>query len=123
MEGIEMPRGDRTGPVGMGSMTGRAAGFCSGYSAPGFMNPVMGRGFWGRGAGRGRGFNQGFGRGMGLGSAQRSVPDYAQAAYFPSMTKEQEIEMLKDQAEGIESTLQNIQQRISELETGEEDAS
>ncbi|MEA1871201.1 MAG: DUF5320 family protein, partial [Candidatus Bipolaricaulota bacterium] len=33
-----MPRGDRTGPGGMGPMTGRGAGYCSGSAAPGFMN-------------------------------------------------------------------------------------
>jgi hypothetical protein len=34
-----MPRGDRTGPAGMGPMTGRAAGYCAGYGTPGYMNP------------------------------------------------------------------------------------
>jgi hypothetical protein len=29
-----MPRGDGTGPGGLGPMTGRAAGFCAGYPAP-----------------------------------------------------------------------------------------
>jgi hypothetical protein len=42
-----MPRGDGTGPAGMGPMTGRAAGFCAGYPVPGYMNPAGGRGFWG----------------------------------------------------------------------------
>ena len=42
-----MPGGDRTGPMGLGPMTGRAAGFCAGYPAPGYMSPVSGRGFWG----------------------------------------------------------------------------
>lgn len=37
-----MPRGDRTGPAGMGPMTGRAAGYCAGYPAPGYMNPYSG---------------------------------------------------------------------------------
>jgi len=48
-----MPRGDGTGPMGMGPMTGRAAGYCAGFPAPGFMNPVGGR--LGLGFGRGRG--------------------------------------------------------------------
>ena len=34
-----MPRGDQTGPAGMGPMTGRAAGFCAGYSTPGYTLP------------------------------------------------------------------------------------
>lgn len=50
-----MPGGNRTGPVGRGPMTGRRAGYCGGYSAPGFMNPAPGRGFWGRRRGGGRG--------------------------------------------------------------------
>ena len=32
-------------------MTGRAAGYCAGYSVPGYMNPIAGGGFWGRGMG------------------------------------------------------------------------
>lgn len=43
-----MPWGDRTGPLGLGPMTGRAAGFCAGYPVPGFLNPLPGPG-WGRG--------------------------------------------------------------------------
>jgi hypothetical protein len=39
-EVIDMPRGDGTGPAGLGPMTGRAAGFCVGYPVPGYMNPV-----------------------------------------------------------------------------------
>jgi hypothetical protein len=42
-----MPAGDGTGPMGMGPMTGRAAGYCVGYPLPGFANP-FGLG-WGRG--------------------------------------------------------------------------
>jgi hypothetical protein len=43
-----MPRGDGTGPMGMGPMTGRGAGYCNGSTAPGFAN--AGAGF---GCGRG----------------------------------------------------------------------
>jgi len=52
-----MPRGDGTGPMGMGPMTGRAAGYCAGYPVPGFMNPYGGR------LGLGLGFGRGGGRG------------------------------------------------------------
>ena len=62
-----MPFGDGTGPAGMGPMTGRAAGYCAGYSVPGYMNPIPGRGFWGRG----RGFGW-FGRGRGGGRGWRN---------------------------------------------------
>ena len=48
-----MPWGDGTGPAGAGPMTGRAAGYCAGYSVPGYQNPIPGRGFAGRGGGGG----------------------------------------------------------------------
>jgi len=38
----EVPGGDGTGPAGMGPMTGRAAGYCAGYPAPGYLNGVPG---------------------------------------------------------------------------------
>jgi len=47
-----MPGGDRTGPWGMGARTGRKAGFCSGYSRPGFMNRFAAFPFGGRWFGR-----------------------------------------------------------------------
>jgi hypothetical protein len=45
-----MPLGDGTGPRGLGPMTGRGAGFCTGFGRPGFTNPIPGRrfGFGGR---------------------------------------------------------------------------
>ena len=43
-----MPVGNGTGPFGLGPMTGRQAGYCAGYSLPGYMNPIPGRGFWPR---------------------------------------------------------------------------
>ncbi|MDD3800944.1 MAG: DUF5320 domain-containing protein [Desulfuromonas sp.] len=60
-----MPRGDRTGPQGMGSRTGRGLGYCSGSNAPGYASGA-GRGLAGRGmrrGGCGPGFGAGFGRG------------------------------------------------------------
>ncbi len=95
-EVTEMPAGDRTGPAGLGPMTGRAAGYCAGYPVPGFMNPIPGQaGFYGApyiggpyasaggpypygasmpygayprfGWGFGRGWGRGFGRGWGRG--------------------------------------------------------
>lgn len=49
-----MPRGDGTGPLGMGPMTGRGAGYCAGFRFPGYLN------FGGRslGFGRGRGYRR-----------------------------------------------------------------
>ncbi len=71
-----MPFGDRTGPWGLGPMTGRAMGYCAGFPVPGFMNPGygFGRGLW-FGAGFGRGFGRGFGIGRGRG--------WRRAGFFP----------------------------------------
>ena len=59
-----MPRGDRTGPMGSGPMTGRGMGYCAGNPGPGFMVPGPGLGF-------GRGFGMGRGRGLGRGRGWR----------------------------------------------------
>jgi hypothetical protein len=41
-EVINMPFGDGTGPMGLGPMTGRGAGFCAGFGRPGFASPIPG---------------------------------------------------------------------------------
>jgi len=99
----------------MGPMTGRAAGFCAGYGTPGYMNPIPGRGF-GMGFGRGRGFG---GRGGGRGWAWGGVPYGAPYAmpYAAGPTKEQELDMLKGQAEQFETALGDIRKRLQELGT------
>lgn len=33
-----MPRGDGTGPAGMGPRTGRGMGYCTGFQTPGWQN-------------------------------------------------------------------------------------
>ena len=114
-----MPRGDGTGPGGMGPMTGRAAGYCAGYPVPGFMNPSGGRFGGGFGWGRGRGL--GLGRGARWGTYGGSIPFGAPAAYGavpygPSYTPEQETEFLQNQAKALGDQLNEIQKRISELE-------
>jgi hypothetical protein len=104
-----MPRGDGTGPAGMGPMTGRAAGFCAGYGMPGYMNPIGGRGYWGRG----RGF---WGRGGGRGWRYRFW-----APYYPApalqVTARQELEYLRQQAEHLKSSLDEINKRVEQLQT------
>jgi len=132
-----MPAGDGTGPIGMGPMTGRAAGYCGGYDAPGWANPGPGRGMglgWGRGgAWGGRG-------GRGGGWRHRNwyyatgVPGWARFGYAPAWgappaeglypyaaapSREQETEFLRQQAEWLKQQLDAIGQRIEEL--GEEE--
>ena len=56
-----MPRGDRTGPIGMGPMTGRGAGYCRGIGEIVFTNAMPRKGNIGFGRGRGKGFGMGMG--------------------------------------------------------------
>ena len=122
-----MPRGDGTGPAGMGPMTGRAAGYCAGYPSPGYMNPVPGRGFgaYGRGGGWGR-RNWFYATGLpgwqraGMGMPAYGMPPayptpYA-APFGPVPTAQQELDMLKGQAEYFEDALEGIRKRIDELQ-------
>ncbi|MDO9542536.1 MAG: DUF5320 domain-containing protein [Kiritimatiellia bacterium] len=110
-----MPGGDGTGPLGMGPMTGRAAGFCAGYGMPGYMNPIGGRGFWGRGRGGGGGWRNRFYATGVPGGAGIGMP-YG-APYASAPTKEQELDMLKGQAEQFETALGDIRKRLQELGT------
>jgi hypothetical protein len=141
----QMPRGDGTGPAGMGPMTGRGAGFCAGYGAPGFANaPRGGRGY-GMGYGYGRGFGPGFGRGLGFGRGWGrgfgwqawgrpywgSAPTYLAAgpAWTPQaapwgnpwgaaeISREEELGYLREQAAALKGELDAISQRVSELES------
>jgi hypothetical protein len=104
-------------------MTGRAAGYCAGYNVPGYMNPVGGRGFGGRG-------RRNWYRATGMPGWARAAQGYpawgrgpapaagAQAPpYAPSgPTAERELAMLQDQAEAMSQQLEQINQRIAELE-------
>ena len=115
-----MPGGDGTGPLGLGPRTGRAMGYCAGYSIPGFMNPGFG---FGRGFRRfwGRGFRRSFGwrrwRVAPITPAQQyQVWEPVQVqpqAYQP--TKEQEIQMLEDEAKVIEQEQENLKQELEEI--------
>jgi len=116
-----MPGGDRTGPMGMGPMTGRQAGLCAGFNVPGFMN--RGFGFFGRGRGGGGG-----GRGRrnmfyatGLTGWQRAAmgawgpPDVAAGP-----TTEAERQFLEAQVGAMQSQLEEMKKRLAELEAAKE---
>jgi len=107
-----MPGGNGTGPAGAGPMTGRAMGFCAGFSVPGYANFGGGRGMgMGRGArmgmGRGRGFGQGFGWAAGTANPYLATQ---------SPTSEQELEALKGQFSYFENSLKETKKRIDELQ-------
>ncbi|MCD6518310.1 MAG: DUF5320 domain-containing protein [Anaerolineae bacterium] len=116
-----MPRGDGTGPWGLGPMTGRAAGYCAGYNVPGFANPYggrglgFGRGWWGRGGG-------GYGwRHMYYATGLPGWARYGQVtpvgtAWAAAPQPVQEVEALKAQAEYLQRTLEAINKRLEELE-------
>ncbi len=135
-----MPGGDGTGPAGLGPMTGRAAGYCAGYSVPGYMNPIPGGGYFGWG--RGRGFYGRGGRGRRNWYYATGLPGWARAAqglpawggrgaypyygapyaypYNPvgaEITPQQEAEMLKQQAQAMQEEINSINQHIKELES------
>jgi len=117
-----MPGGDGTGPMGAGPMTGRGAGYCAGFAVPGFVNLGFGGGFFGRGRCGGRGWRNmfyatglpGWARvGMGMGAA--AMPT-ASASY--GAAGQQDLDVLKQQAQQMADALENIRRRISELESG-----
>ena len=129
-----MPGGDRTGPMGMGPMTGRAAGYCAGYAASGYANPVPGRGF-GMGFGRGGGFaGRGFGGGgrgwrhwyyatgqpgwmrFGLYPNAMVPPAMGPSGPYAKPDPEMEKQALKGQAEALQSELDFITKRLDEIE-------
>ncbi len=89
-----MPGGDRTGPRGLGPMTGRAAGLCAGAGVPGSMNPQPGRGF-----GKGRGFG---------GGRRRGGP-----AVTPNLRQERGC--LEDRATALQERLDAVHRRLNEL--------
>jgi len=118
-----MPRGDRTGPMGMGPMTGRAAGYCAGYDAPGYMNPVPGRGFgmgWGGGWGRGWRWRHWY-HATGLPGWARfgRAPAWGYGPYTGPVTREQEVESLKAQAGWLKEQLDTVKECLAELEKEE----
>ncbi len=127
-----MPGGDRTGPLGAGSMTGRGAGYCTDKQDLELSNPAnrfgrgrgsgwerRSRGFQGgRGFGRGRrAFQQSpnFGGGRSCGS-QWGVPSAWNRFNFLSIpSKEDQLKFLQQQASQMEAALNGIQRRMAEL--------
>jgi hypothetical protein len=114
-----MPRGDGTGPMGMGPMTGRAAGYCAGYAAPGFANPAFGC------YGRGRGFRRmnpvaglpiwgGYAGYSGVTAPLNDNPEMARLA------AQQEANWLTQQIGAMERALQSAKERLAGLNKGQE---
>ncbi|MFZ7103607.1 MAG: DUF5320 domain-containing protein [Peptococcaceae bacterium] len=87
-----MARGDGTGPMGMGSMTGRRAGYCNGFAG-------------------------GFGRRRGLaGCSVRRESLKGGAMGIPNPGAFDEKAFLSSQAELLESQLRQIKKQLSRLD-------
>jgi hypothetical protein len=129
-----MPRGDRTGPRGMGPMSGRGAGFCAGYAGPGY---AAGAGYGPGGAGMGRGMGRGMyggGGGRGRRNAYQAtgVPRWGRGGRFgggyadpvPFVEPDPAVESraLRYEAEVLQAELEAIKARLADLEGEREDA-
>lgn len=126
-----MPGGDRTGPRGLGTRTGRGLGYCAGYDFPG---SAYGPGF-GYGRGRGRGIARDYGRGYGRGWGYREPfyalpppivhgsPVYASRVPLEPVDRltmlKQEKEYLESELKGIGNAIDDITKSIEELEKKE----
>jgi len=104
-----MPRGDGTGPMGMGPTTGRAMGYCAGNAAPGYTN-------FGFGMGRGRGFRRMYYR--------TGFPGWARYEAYPygfqgSVSEADEKVFLQNQAALLEKQLKEVQERLDGFEQKE----
>jgi hypothetical protein len=106
-----MPGGDGTGPLGRGSMTGRARGYCAGFSQPGYERNI----------GFGRGFGRRFwrrGRGIGYDSYSQNyrnfdVPEFRNIRSYPS--EKEEKSFLENMIKDLESRMNDMKNRIKEL--------
>lgn len=106
-----MPAGDKTGPLGLGPMTGRAIGYCAGYNTPGYANPRPRRFFR-------RGFGKGFGwKAWDFAPIERVIPVQNSPAYPTQQqpTKEQETTMLENDAKVIEAEQKALNQELEEI--------
>jgi hypothetical protein len=112
-----MPGRNGTGPQGMGPMTGRGMGVCSGNPQP----------YTGYGYGYGRGFGGGFARGMGYGrglgfgggrfrgrfAGYPAGPVYGTALSDPQSEKT----YLEGEANAMQTALEQIKKRLDQLKT------
>lgn len=105
-----MPRGDGTGPVGAGPMSGRGAGLCSGYRGAGLGG---GAPWCGMGRGLGRGARRGLaGGGFGWRAAAGQIP-------VAPLTPAEQGRVLKEEKAFLERRLEAVEGRLKELDDGD----
>jgi hypothetical protein len=125
-----MPGGDRTGPMGLGPMTGRGTGYCAGEPGPGSANGPggRGRGFGGGGGRRRRGRRNRF-NATGLtgrqqaeagvpasGDSQEAVSSEARPETTSDSGKQQTLDLLTSEAKRYADGLEQMEKRIAALE-------
>ncbi|AEF16937.1 hypothetical protein Thexy_0897 [Thermoanaerobacterium xylanolyticum LX-11] len=93
-----MPRGDGTGPMGYGPMSGRGMGFCCGHGAPGYMS--------------GHGIHRGY-RNMYYATKAPFWARYGSAV--------DEKSYLNAQAQYLKDQLKYIEDRLKDLDDNDED--
>ena len=96
-------------------MTGRGAGYCAGYSFPGYMNPVGGYGRGWRG-GHGKGLGRGWGRGRYYYPPPALQPVFPPAHQPITTTPEQEILALENYQKELESEKADLNQEMEGVE-------
>ena len=106
-----MPRGDRTGPNGMGPMTGRGLGYCNDYVSPGFTKGIP-RG--GAGFNYGRGLRRGFRGGFGY-DPRFQYPNYSNYV-VPKYSAKDEAKYLETEIDALKNELTAMEKRLSELQ-------
>ncbi len=102
-----MPGLDRGGPMGDGPMNGRGRGFCNTLNTGNSKRFVGGS------------YGQGSKRCFGLGMGMRHGFCWGYSWHVPLLHSEtpEEIDVLRSQAESIKSVLNDLQERIKNLET------
>ncbi|MGM0472161.1 MAG: DUF5320 domain-containing protein [Bacillota bacterium] len=108
-----MPRGDGTGPEGLGPQTGRAAGYCAGFDVPGYANGRPRQGL-ARGRRRGAASGRGLGRGRGMRARNRVFATQRQANVRPQ-TAQDEAAYLKQEKKALQDELEAIENRLETL--------
>ncbi len=133
-----MPRGDRTGPNGMGPMTGRKNGLCAGYDLPGYANNQFGgrRGMGAEGLGYGAGYGGGYGggcgtrrrRGMGQGRGRQFSSDGYASYYEEDLPNERRntvnnnIDAIRNEMHKLGALLENLKTRFDALVNSQKNA-
>ena len=111
-----MPGFDGRGPAGGGPMTGGGRGYCNSEDSYGLERSWSRRG-GGSIRGRGRGYRHMFWE-TGMPRWARRQSDWPGPYREPSYSREDEVRMLKAEAEALKDDLMAIESRISELESG-----